>query len=216
MGIRGIRRLWVAVLLCVSAPSLVAQSPASGPPRIEIKNATATNVPSIAARDVLSANPYDELLRNGFPARLHFRVEVWTEGRWFDDLVARTEWDVIIQYDLIDRTYEVARLADNTITSLGNYSRFQDARAASELAFVPPLTLPTGRRGYFAVQVDAQTLEISDLAEMQRWLRGEARPAVQGKRNPGTALTRGVRSLVSRLLGGEVRRLETRSAVLQF
>ena len=181
-----------------------------------IKNGTAHSVPSIAARDVLNANPYDELLRNGFPARLHFRVEVWTQGRWFDDVVARADWDIIIQYDLIDRTYEVARLSDGAITSLGNYSRFQDARAASELAYVPTLKLPKGRRGYFAVQVDAQSLEISDLAEMQRWLRGEARPAVQGKRNPGTALTRGVRSLVSRLLGGEVRRLESRSDVIDF
>ena len=61
-----------------------------------------------------------------------------------------------------------------------------------------------------------QTLDISDLAEMQRWLEGEARPAVQGKRNPGTALTRGLRTLVTRLLGGEVRHLEARSPVMTF
>jgi len=64
--------------------------------------------------------------------------------------------------------------------------------------------------------VDVETLDISDLTEMQRWLQGEARPAVQGRRNPGTALTRGLRTLVTRLLGGEVRHLERRSAVLQF
>ena len=94
---------------------------------------------------------------------------------------------------------------------------FIDARAASEIAHMPALTFPAaGRKGYVAVQVDVQTLAISDLTEMQLWLQGEARPAVRGKRNPGTALTRGLRTLVTRLLGGEVRHLESRSAVLQF
>lgn len=201
-----------AVALVVSATPLSAQ----GPPRIDIRQQNGTTPPAFAARDVITAVPFDELLRNGFPARLHFGVEVWTTGRWFDEVVDRADWDVIIKYDLIDRTYEVVRILRGAITSLGNYTRFQDARAASELAHAPVLNTPAGRRGYFAVQVDVQTLDVSDLAEMQRWLRGEARPAVQGKRNPGTALTRGVRSLVSRLLGGEVRRLETRSPVQQF
>lgn len=61
-----------------------------------------------------------------------------------------------------------------------------------------------------------QTLDVSDLDELERWLNGEARPMVQGRRNPGTVLTRGLRSLASRLLGGEVRRLEARSPTLVF
>lgn len=210
------------ILAAVSAIALVAGTAplsAQGPPRIDMRLSagTAGTAPStFAARDVLTAVPFDEMLRNGFPARLHFRVELWTTGRWFDDVVDRTEWDVIIRYDLIDRTYEVVRIAGGTISSLGNYSRFQDARAASELPHAPTLNVPSGRRGYYSVQVDVQTLDVSDLAEMQRWLRGEARPAIQGKRNPGTALTRGVRSLVTRLLGAEIRRLESRSPVQQF
>jgi len=199
--------------LAVSAGQVVAQSP----PRIDLRLPTPSAPTSVAARDVLSDKPFDELLRNGFPTRLQFRAEVWTVGRWFDEVVDRVEWDVIIRFDLIDRAYEVVRRTRDGITSLGSYSRLADARAASELPFAAPLTLPrAGRRGYIAVQVDVQTLEISDLAEMQRWLQGEARPAVQGRRNPGTALTRGVRTLVTRLLGGEVRHLETRTPVIRF
>jgi hypothetical protein len=67
-----------------------------------------------------------------------------------------------------------------------------------------------------AVQAELQTLDVSDLDELERWLRGEASPAVRGKRNPGTAITRGVRSLASRLLGGEVRRLEARSPAVSY
>ena len=156
-------------------------------------------------------------MRNGFPTNLHFRVEAWTTGRWFDDVVDRIEFDVQVRYNIVDRTYEVVRRApDGTLSSLGSYVRFADARAASELAYAPPLKLPAGKRGYISVQVEIQSLQISDLAETQRWLAGEARPAVTGRRNPGTALTRGLRTLVTRLLGGEVRRLEKRSAEFQF
>ncbi|MBL0169246.1 MAG: hypothetical protein IPP90_00780 [Gemmatimonadaceae bacterium] len=165
---------------------------------------------------MLTDSSFDELLRNGFPTRLHFRAEVWTVGRWFDDVVGRVEWDVIVSYDLVDRAYTVERWTREGVTPLGSYARFADARAASEIAHAPTLTTPVGRTGYVAVQVDVQTLAVSDLAEMQRWLQGEARPAVQGKRNPGTALTRGLRTLFTRLLGGEVRHLEARSAVVQF
>lgn len=209
------RALWrtLVTALAVYVTPLVAQ----GPPVIDIRPRTAASALTVAARDVLSDTSFDELLRNGFPTRLHFRAEMWMIGRWFDDVVNRTEWDVIVSYDLVDRLYTVERWTRDGATSLGSYSRFTDARAASELAHSPPLALPpAGRKGYVAVQVDVQTLEISDLAEMQRWLEGEARPAVQGKRNPGTALTRGIRTLVTRLLGGEVRHLEARSAVLQF
>ena len=60
------------------------------------------------------------------------------------------------------------------------------------------------------------TLDNTDLAEMQRWLRGEAQPAVRGKRNPGTALTNGLRTLTTRLLGGEARHYDARSKAQQF
>lgn len=201
-----------ALLLVFSALPVQAQ----GPPRIDLRIPNGPTLPIVGVRDVLSIDPFDELLRNGFPARLHFQIEVWVTGKWFNDIVDQSAWDVIVRYNQIDRTYDVARVTSDGITSLGSYTRFADARAASELLHAPSLNIPTGRRGYFAVHVDVQTLDISDLAEMQRWLQGEARPAVQGKRNPGTALSRGLRTLVSRLLGGEVRRLETQSAVLQF
>lgn len=202
-----------ASALILSVSSLAAQ----GPPRIDIQPPVPGVGTAIAARDVLVEKPFDELMRNGFPTNLHFRAEVWTTGRWFDDVVDRVDWDVQVRYNVIDRTYDVVRRAsDGKVTSLGSYTRFADARAASELTYAPTLTLPSGRRGYVSVQVDVQSLQISDLAETQRWLEGEARPAVTGRRNPGTALTRGLRTLVTRLLGGEVRHMEKRSAEFQF
>ena len=216
---RPLSRVVVALCLCllVLAPGSARPAHAQGPPTVDIRTTAGTVAPTVAVRGVLTERPFDELLRNGFPARLHLRAEVWAIGRWFDEIVGSEEWDVIVRFDLIDRTYEVARVTRDVIVPLGSYARFADARAASELPFTPPLRANArGRKGYIGVQVDVQTVEMSDLDEVQRWLRGEARPVVQGRRNPGTALTRGLRALVTRLLGGEVRHLEARTPTMQF
>jgi hypothetical protein len=65
---------------------------------------------------------------------------------------------------------------------------------------------------YYNVELDVEMLSVSDLDEVERWLRGELRPAVRGQRNPGTAVTRGVRTVVAKLLGAEKRHYEERSA----
>jgi hypothetical protein len=65
---------------------------------------------------------------------------------------------------------------------------------------------------YYNVALDVEMLSVSDLDEVERWLRGELRPAVRGERNPGTAVTRGVRTVVAKLLGAEKRHYEERSS----
>jgi len=190
---------------------------AQGLPRVEVSAGTTPSAPTITLRDVLAEKPFDELLRNGFPTRLHLRAELWTIGRWFDALASSEDWDVVVSYDLIDRTYDVARYTRTGTTPLGSYSTFSDARAASELVYNPELKAPSrGKRGYIVVQVDVQTVAMSDLDEVQRWLRGEVQPAVKGQKNPTSALGTGVRTLVTRLLGGEVRHLEARSPTIVF
>ncbi len=213
--LRSIQFVLFALLLTVlgEATALRAQSL----PRIDIESAAGATSPAISLRGLLEEKTFDELLRSGFPLSEHFRAELWMTGRWFDEIVDREEWDVSVRYDVIDRTYEVLRRARDRVVSLGSYSRFIDARAASELAYMPSLSARAkGRKGYVNVQVDVQMVAISDLDELQRWLRGEAAPAVQGRQSPGTALTRGFRTLVTRLLGGEVRHLEKRSGVMIF
>jgi len=212
-------RTWVrtviAMLLLLTGAGRMAS--AQSRPEIEIRVAPTSYPPLVAIKGVLTEKSFDELLRSGFPARLHVRAELWTIGRWFDDVLGRVEWDIVVRYDAIDRTYEVARFVAGRLMPLGSYVRFSDARAASELPYLPALAAPPrGRKSYVAVQAELQTLDVSDLDELERWLRGEASPAVRGKRNPSTALTRGVRSLASRLLGGEVRRLEAKSPAVTY
>lgn len=213
---RSMRVLALVLLVSAGAARASAQLP-----EIDIRTFSGSLTPTVAVRNVITERPFGEPMRNGFPTRIRVRTEVWTIGRYFDEIVGRDEWEIIVRYDITDRVYEVARFTVNTQTQLGSYTRLADARAASELAFAMALTPPDlpnarGKKGYVAAQVDVQTVEMSDLDEVQRWLRGEAQPVVRGRRSPGTALTRGLRSLVSRLLGGEVRHYEGRTGVLQF
>jgi hypothetical protein len=214
-----VRPARLLLIACLMATAVGAGAPlrAQARPEIDIRVSPTMYPPGIAVRGVLDEKPFDEFLRNGFPARLHVRAESWTVGRYFDDVADRAEWDVIIRFDVIDKSYDVGRLQAGRLTPLGSYRRFADARDAMELPFSPVLRPPKrGQKAYILVQAELQTLEVSDLDELERWLRGEATPAVKGKRSPASALTRGVRTLASRILGAEIRRLEGRSPTLTY
>lgn len=178
---------------------------------------TLTSPASVSVRGVLADQAFDELMRNGFPMRIHVRAELWRTHTFLDEVISDVEWDIIVRFDNFDSVYEVLRVTGDSVVQLGAYRKLIDARAASELAYAAPLpTPPRGRESYIGVRADVQTIELSDLDELQRWLKGEARPAIQGKKNPGTAITRGLRSLGSRLLGAEVRHLEGRSKTFKL
>jgi len=191
----------------------VSRAQSANGPRIEITLPTATTPMSVRLREAIDGGRFEELLRNGFDVRVHLQVELWKIGRFFNDVVAREEWDLIVHFDQFDQVFDVARLdARGAVTPLGTYRRLVDAKMALSLPFAPPIRRPApGPRHYYSVRADIETLDLTDLDELSRWLRGELAPAVRGRKNPGTALTRGVRTLVSRVMGGEVRRLEARS-----
>lgn len=180
------------------------------------QNVWADEPPSVSSAGLLADASMRDLLANGFPARLHYRLERWTSGRWFDDLKAAFEWDVILRYDVLGKKYQVVRVVNNKAESLGEYVAVDEAENAAESPYKVAVQLPKkGQRGYYNLLLDVETLSLSDLDEVQRWLKGELKPAVSGKKNPGTALGRGVRTLVVRLLGGEKRHYEARSGTFK-
>jgi hypothetical protein len=208
------RLLVVAGLL--SASQLGAQKV-----RIEVlpppQNAWADDAPMITSTGLLTDASMRDLLANGFPARLHYRLERWVGGRWFDDLKAASEWDVILKYEVLAKKYQAVRVVNKKATSLGEFATLEDASGAVEAPYRTTIALPKkGQRGYYNLLLDVETLSLSDLDEVERWLRGELKPAVSGKKNPGTAVGRGVRTLVVRLLGGEKRHYEARTGTFRL
>jgi hypothetical protein len=195
-----------------SASTLSAQKKVRIDVVLPAETAWADEPPAVSSSGLLSDGSMRDLLSNGFPARLHYRLERWTSGRWFDDLKATFDWDVIVKYDVLGKKYQVVRVVNKKVESLGELPGADEAENAAEGPYRPAISLPRkGQRGYYNLLLDVETLSLSDLDEVERWLRGELKPAVSGKKNPGTAVGRGVRTLVVRLLGGEKRHYEART-----
>ena len=192
--------------------------PAQRQPRLEFilppAALLAKDGPTVRALDVLSDPETKSLLESGFPARLHFRVELWSAGRVFDALTSSEEWDLFVYYEALGKKYRVVRVERDgeAITSAGQFNTFDDMIDEVERAQRVHIRPPAQRsRQYFIGVLDVESLSLTDLDEVERWLRGELQPAVRGDGNPGTAVGRGIRRLFVRLLGAERRNLQARS-----
>jgi len=207
----------VAALLATTA--LARPAAAQAVPRLDLvlpaQNALLRDGPTLRGSNLLADSQLRDLVRNGFPARFSFRVELWSTGGFFNSLQASTAWDVIVRYDPLERVYEVVRITGDRAVALGRFQDVAGAGDAVDRAVRVPLNAPSRSRYYYAATVDVEVLSLTDLDELERWLRGELRPAVSGRKNPGTAVTRGVRTLVVRLLGGTKRHIEARSATFK-
>lgn len=171
----------------------------------------AVSGPIVRAVNVLNDPGVRELLSHGFPVRLHFRVELWSTAGWFDSRLRTDEWQVVTRFDPLRETYEAVRVRGDSVTRLGNFGTFTDAVAEVERPMRADITARARGQQYYNVVLVLDVLSVTDLDELQRWLSGDLSPAVRGRRNPGTALSRGLRTLLTRLLGGENRTLEARS-----
>lgn len=168
--------------------------------------------PRVSSDRLLADGRVHDLLVNGFPARVRYTVERWAVKRWFDDLRASVEWDVIVRHDPLRNVFRVIRVRGENPVLVGSFSSLGAADSALGMSAQSGITPPNrGERSYYSLRVDVEMLSVNDLDELERWLRGELRPAVRGDRNPGTALERGARTLLVRVLGGERRRYAART-----
>ena len=205
------RFLLVSFAAALVGPSLHAQKAQVGialPDRAAIP----AEAPAVRSSGLITDGATLDLLRNGFPARLHYSVELWSTGGWFDDIAAQAEWDVVVRYDALGKVFQVYRVVRGRTYSLGSFETIAEADAAVGAPFAAPIKLPRrGQRGYYSLVLDIEALSLTELDEVERWLRGELKPAVRGKKNAGTAVGRGVKTVVVRLLGGERRRYQART-----
>jgi hypothetical protein len=205
-----------ATLLCLFlAVPLRAQG---GSPRVDMtlpdRVVAGADAPTTTMTGLLSEGHRRELLNSGFPTSIHARVELWKRGLLWFNRESVIEWDVVVEYSPATGIYHVRRVSENTIEDLGQVRTIDDAELLLRRPFRARLT-PRSRGGryFYVFAVEVSTLSYSDLEAWQAWVRGEAQPAVQGKKNPATAVQRGLGSLLSRVLGGETQSYERRSAV---
>lgn len=195
--------------------SVVALRPMPGnlaPPASTDGATIAAGEPAVRGFDLLADGSTRDLMRNGFPARLHYRLELWTARGLFNHLAGTRDWDVVARYEPLTQHYRAARILSDHITLLGDFQTFPDLATGIAAPYDVPLIPPErGERYYYNAAVDVDMLSLRDLDEVERWLRGDLQPAFRGKRNPGTAVTDGLRTLFLRLIGAQHRHYEARS-----
>ena len=193
----GLSLLAASPLAAQRRPALEVAPPASGDAGATV---TATN---------LFAEPnIRDLVRSGFPASLHFRLELWRAGGLFDDLEGRLDWDLIVQYDPSAQRYRVVRGHGGQHEDLGSFATLATAQAVLERPSRTALNPERdGVRYYYTIAMDIEALSVSDLDQLERWLRG----AKSG--TAASAVGNGLRTLMLRMLGGEKRHYTARSTV---
>jgi len=195
------------VLACALAAALSA--PAGAQRRVQLD----VGVPSQATPVVVTATglfgdpDMRELVRSGFPASLRYRLELWRAGGLFNDLEGTREWELIVQYDPSGQRYRVVRREGGRLEDMGSFATLSTAQAMLERPLKITLAPQRqARRYYYTFVLDISALSVSDMDQLERWLRG-----VRGGTAAG-AIGSGMRTLMLRMLGGENQHYERRSS----
>lgn len=208
--------LLLVPVLCLITPRVAH---AQRGPALEVAVLAPNSPPSgasVSGARLLDDAKTRELLLNGFPTAMRFRLELWRSGGLFNELESATQWEMLVRYDPYHQQYLVVRRQGQALEDFGGFTSLGEVETLLNRPFQVALRpRRTGERYYYNVTVDIETLSVSDLDELQRWLSGELQPAVRGKRAPLSALRRGIGTLLSRVLGGETRHYEARSATFR-
>lgn len=162
--------------------------------------------PTVTTTNLFGDPDMRDLVRSGFPASLRFRLELWRVGGLFNDLEGQREWELIVQYDPSAQRYRVVQRQAGRLDDLGSFATLSTAQAVLErptrILLAPERE---GSRYYYNLTLIVEALSVSDMDQLERWLRG-----VRG----GTAVSAvgsGMRTLMLRMLGGEKRTYDKRS-----
>ena len=155
---------------------------------------------------VLDSEDLEHATGSGLPVRLRVRVELWRDG-FFDHLEGSEVWNAVLLYEPLERQY-ILRPPRGAAQRFNDY---RSARGAIERWY--EVNVRPSREGnyYYTATLEIETLSLSDLEELERWLQGELRPAVTGERSVSGAVGEGAKRLLIRLLGLPARRVEARS-----
>lgn len=192
---RILARLFTALaLLGFQASGLVAQD--WEPLRFDIVEGTGETMVEIG--DLFSDPDLVDAVRSGLPLRIRLRVQLWKNG-FFDNQKGQYDWRATILFDPLTRRY---RVQTSEVTGAQvEVNTLEEAQATLQLTLNVPLRPAESGRYYYVADIEMETLSLSDLEELQRWLQGDLAPAVSGQGDVEGALATGVRRVLVRMLG---------------
>jgi len=149
-----------------------------------------------------------QALHSGLPMRLQIVAELWKDG-FFDSQKGRSDWRASIVFDPLERSYLVTAVSTQPVDTI--VGSLEEVGVALQELFDLPLTPTQDGRFYYLGEVSIETLSLSDLEELQRWLRGNLSSDVTNEEERETAMGRGMRRLLVRVLGLPSRKFKVRS-----
>ncbi len=192
---RTVTRLFAALALVgFQASDLVAQE--WEPLRFDIVEETGEAM--VEMGDLFSDPDLVQAVRSGLPLRIHLRIQLWKNG-FFDNQKGQYDWRATILFDPLTRRY---RVQTSEVTGAQvEVNTLEEAQATLQLTLNVPLRPEESGRYYYVAALKMETLSLSDLEELQRWLQGNLAPAATGEGDVEGALATGVRRVLVRMLG---------------
>jgi len=172
-------------------------------------SAGALRPPLVSARHTMADGAFEGALRNGFPVRFAFRLSLWRDATLYDRLVQETEWDAVVVLDPVKNNYRLLRSSGAVETF--NNGRSLDSALATPFAVDLEARSDRNDRFYFIATLTIESLSLSELEDVERWLKGDLGRAITNNGRVGNAFSRGARLVMIRLSGLPRRVLETRS-----
>jgi hypothetical protein len=163
----------------------------------------------VRAEHLMDDGVFDAALHDGFPVRYHFRLELWRDARLFDRLERDVAWEAVTRLDPLTNVYQLIRTG-GTVENFGSVEALARGLATPFTVDLVPRGNP-GRRYYYVATLEVESLSLSELEEVERWLRGDFGRAISRRGDVGDALARGARRLLIRFSGLPRERIEART-----
>lgn len=190
----------------LAAAGLAASPLAAQEPGLSVMHDV--DVARVQATHLLDDGRFVDLMRSGFPLRLHFRLELWrVRSSWFDRYITGVEWDAVARHDPLAEEFILIRTGGRVT----RYNTTEDLAAALAVPYRVAIDPRGNGRFYLVGRLEVTTLNDTDLEELTRWLRGDVTPAVSGRQSFGDALAHGAQRALVRIAGLPTLTLEGRS-----
>lgn len=194
------------------AAALAAQTPQQPVRPLHLEVDPSTYALSFRLGASLADPRLDQVLSSGLPLRLTVRAELWRD-RFIDGLAGQESWRAVLVYEPLEGRYHL-RISSSPAAER-SFRSLEEARAALQQPVRLHLRPERAGRYYYLATLEVETLSLSDIEELRRWLRGELGPAVSGEREPESALATGLQRLLIRVLGLPNRRFEVRTPAFE-
>jgi hypothetical protein len=155
--------------------------------------------PIIYLRNLLGDSRWTQALDNSLPIVINYHLETWrSRDGWIDELISEVEWQTVVAKEPLEDEYTVTLVVG---TRAQRPNRFAVRDSADHYLQRPQRVdvFPTrSGRFYYTLSVRITALSDADVAQLERFLAGDAEPDVTDQ---GTLFGRGIRRILLRIAG---------------